>query len=126
MSFDWQAYVELANELITHQRTHTLAEAYCRASVSRSYYGVFGIARAWTRAHGIEVGPPGTHWRVREQYERSLTPDYKKIGAYLHKLWKERKDADYEDSAVVDRRRAATAHRLAERALNRLRSIGAL
>lgn len=45
MSFDWHLYVALASELLETAKTEGMEEAYFRSSISRSYYGVFCIAR---------------------------------------------------------------------------------
>lgn len=43
MSFDWEDYIRLSEELI--KKTGALEEANFRSSISRGYYGVFCIAR---------------------------------------------------------------------------------
>jgi len=45
MSFDWRTYLQLADALIKHQTATVPQEAYLRSAISRSYYGVFCIAR---------------------------------------------------------------------------------
>lgn len=126
MSFDWRLYVQLADELIGYQRTSTLQEAYLRSAISRSYYGVFCIARNFLISKGVTISRVNTHKFVREQYWNSTDRAEKKIGKDLLGLWQERKDADYEDFATVDISRAKTAYQLATRILNRLTNIGAI
>ncbi len=120
MSFDWKLYVQLADELINHQKTQGLQEAYLRSAISRSYYGVFCIARNFLISKSVAIPRVDTHKFVREKYWNSTDRAEKKIGKDLLGLWQERKDADYKDSATVDINRARTAHQLAIRILNRL------
>ena len=124
MNFDWKLYVQLADELINYQRIPTIQEAYFRSAISRSYYGTFCIARNFLTKRGETIPRFDTHKFVREQYQQSPDKNEKEIGNKLHRLWRERKDADYEDRATIDVKRARTAHQLATRLLNRLSSIG--
>ncbi len=126
MNFDWKLYVQLADELINHQRTAKFQEAYLRTAVSRSYYGVFCIARNFLVNRGVAIPRANTHQFVRDKYWSSPNRVEKKIGKDLLDLWRERKDADYEDGVTVDIKRATTAHQLAIRILNRLTNIGAI
>jgi len=126
MSFDWGLYIQLADELINQQRTQTLQEAYLRSSISRSYYGVFCIARNFLISKRVIIPRVDTHKFVREQYLNSPDKTKKKIGKDLYNLLRERKDADYENTATVDIKRARTAHQLSIQILNRLRDIGAI
>ena len=125
MSFDWKSYIQLAGELINHQRTPSLQKAYFRSAISRSYYGVFCIARNFLISKGTTIPKVDTHKFTRENYQNSRNRIEKKIAKDLRRLWRERKDADYEDGAIVDIKRAQTAYQLANRILNRLRNIGA-
>ncbi len=71
MSFDWKSYIQLAEELINHQRTPSLQEAYLRSAISRSYYGVFCIARNLLIHKGISIPKVDTHKFVRDKYWKS-------------------------------------------------------
>ena len=126
MSFDWKLYVQLADELINHQRIQSIQEAYFRSAISRSYYGTFCIARNLLTKRGVTIPRIDTHKFVRTTYQISPDKKEKEIGNKLHRLWRERKDADYEDGTTIDIKRARTAHQLATRLLNRLSSIGAM
>lgn len=126
MSFDWKLYVQLADELINHQRTQGLQEAYLRSAISRSYYGVFCIARNFLVSRGTTIPTANTHKFVRDKYRKSPNKAEKKIGKDLFSLWLDRKEADYEDGATIDINRARTAHQLAIRILNRFRNIRAI
>lgn len=126
MSFDWKLFVQLADELISHQRTAVLREAYFRSAISRSYYGVFCITRNLLVSRGITIPKVDTHKFVREKYLKSQNRLEKKTGKDLLDLWRDRKDSDYEDGATFDINRAKTAYQLAIRILNRLTNIGTI
>lgn len=126
MSFNWGSYIQLANELISHQRTPSIQEAYLRSAISRSYYGIFCIARNFLISRGATIPQIDTHKFVRTEYQRSSNWIEKGIGNNLQRLWKERKAADYEDGSTIDINRANTAHQLATRVLNKLTNIGAI
>jgi len=127
MTFDWRLYLQLADELINYQRTASLQEAYYRSAVSRSYYGVFCIARNFLiSSKGITIPKTDTHKFVREEYKESTNREEKKIGKDLGRLWKERKAADYEDKVKVDTYRTQVAYQLSFRTFRRLHQIGAI
>lgn len=126
MSFDWKLYIQLADELIAYQRTTSLQEAYLRSAISRSYYGIFCLARNFLISKGISIPGVDTHKFIRSNYQRSSNKAEKEIGDNLRRLWRERKDADYEDGAHIDINRANVAHQLAVRTLNRLGNIGTI
>jgi len=126
MSFDWKLYVQLAEELIDFYRSEALKEAYFRSAISCAYYGVFCIARNFLKSKGKTIPPIDTHKFVREQFKRSSDMIERKIGENLARLWKERKDSDYEDTADINRERAKTACELAKRLLQELKKIGAI
>ncbi len=67
-----------------------------------------------------------THKHVRDKHWKSANRAEKKIGKDILDLWRERKDADYEDGATIDINRARTAHGSCPDILERLRSIGAV
>jgi uncharacterized protein (UPF0332 family) len=126
MSFDWKLYVQLAEELIDFYRSEALKEACSCSAISRAYYGVFCIARNFLKSKGKTIPPIDTHKFVREQFKRSSDIIERKIGENLARLWKERKDSDYEDTADINRERAKTACELAKRLLQELKRIGAI
>lgn len=126
MSFDWKLYVQLADELITYQRTPTFQEAYLRTAISRSYYGVFCIARNFLVGGGVSIPRVDTHKFVREQYQNSQNKLERKIGDSLNRLWRRRKIADYEDKATIGINEARTAHLMALRTIGDLTNIGTI
>ena len=80
MSFDWQSYISLAEELLELSQRKSLEEACFRSAISRSYYGVFCIARNFLKKKGISIPPIDTHKFVREHYMNSSIVIEKKIG----------------------------------------------
>ncbi|MDO9289597.1 MAG: hypothetical protein Q7T83_12520 [Thermodesulfovibrionales bacterium] len=113
MSFNWKLYVDLSNELISHQRTPSLKDAYLRSAISRSYYGVFCIAREPLIYETVYDSKVESHKEVREHYNSAVTRKERQIGTKLSRLWAERKAADYDTDATFDDERARTAHKMA-------------
>jgi uncharacterized protein (UPF0332 family) len=123
MSFDWHAYLNVADELINQQRTPSLEEAYFRSAISRSYYSAFGIARAFLSHSGVSLPLKDTHKTLREEFKNSPDRTKKKIGLDLDRLWKERKDADYEGKLTVKVSKAQISYQIAHRILQDLKSL---
>lgn len=116
MSFDWKYYLDLAGELIQFNKPN-LTEACNRTSISRSYYAVFGIAKKLLAEKGEIIPSENVHQFVREKFNGSPKSVEKRIGGNLGKLWLERKEADYEESATIDKKRAETSQLMASRVL---------
>lgn len=83
------------------------------------------MARNFLVNRGVVIPRVDTHKFVRNEFWNSPNRVEKKVGKGLHDLWIERKDADYENRATVDIKRASTAYQLAIRTLNKLTNIGA-
>jgi uncharacterized protein (UPF0332 family) len=114
VSFNWQLYLELADELIHRQQTKSLEEAYWRSSISRSYYGVFCTARdrkGWQNLKTVEV-----HKYVIDKYKESSILLEKQVGKMLDELRRYRNRADYDGDTKVSKD-------LADRALVRAKCI---
>jgi uncharacterized protein (UPF0332 family) len=126
MSFNWESYIQLADGLVSYQQELDLQEAYLRSAMSRCYYGIFCTARNYLIAKNVPIPRIDTHKFVMESYQRSSSNVEKKIAKDLRRLWKERKDADYEDEASIDLKRAETALALSRRTLEILRQIEAV
>ncbi len=126
MSFDWKLYIDLADELVSYQKTSGLQDAYYRTAISRSYYGVFCIARNLLIKKGPGIPYSDEHRYVREEFKKSPKRIEKQIGEHIGRLWRERKDADYEEGASIDRTRADTACKIAKKTLSLLNYITSL
>jgi len=96
MSFDWNDYISLAEELLKRGE-----ESSYRSSVSRSYYGVFCIAR--NRKGYKQYTGGDVHWKVISEYKNSGDKNEQNVGRVLDKLRKLRNDADYNESRSVGR-----------------------
>lgn len=125
MSFNWKLYIQLSDELINYQRTAILQEAYLRTAISRSYYGVFCIARNLL-SKKITIPKIDTHKFVRKKYKDSINITERKIGASLNRLWRKRKDADYENKANININEARIAYQMACQTINDLKNIGSI
>jgi len=99
MSFDWDDYVYLAEDLLTRNE-----ESCRRTSVSRAYYGVFCRAR---NKKGYHTHTPrkgeSIHWTVINAYKNSANMDEQNVGRVLDKLRRWRNQADYNQDKTVDR-----------------------
>jgi len=126
MSFDWRSYIFLAEELLDLSQKGRLEEACLRSATSRSYYGIFCIARNFLKKKGINIRPIDTHKFVREQYMNSSIIIERKIGEDLKRLWRQRIESDYEDIANINITGVRTAIALAKKVLESLRKIGAI
>ena len=123
MSFDWKLYVELSEELIKHQQTPLLQEAYLRSAISRSYYGVFCIARNLLIPKTVFFPKEDIHKFVREQFNLAVSRKEKQIGTKLLRLWTERKAADYDEDEMFNDERAKTSYKMAVDTLNLLQEL---
>lgn len=126
MSFDWKPYLQVAEELINRQNAKGLEEAYLRSAISRSYYGIFGIARAFLKQSGVTLPSKDTHKTLRSEFKNSPDSIKKKIGFDLDRLWKDRKDADYEDAVYINLKRAQMSYQMAIRILQNFKNIGSI
>ena len=124
MSFDWKLYLLLSDELINDQKNPTLQEAYLRSAISRSYYGVFCIARNFL-AKTNTLPPYNIHNYVIVKYKKSNNKKERKIGVDLDKLRGKRISADYIDGFYVNTNEATFANQLAIQILENLKKIGA-
>lgn len=96
MSFGWEEYVYLAEELLNRKE-----EACVRSSVSRAYYGAFCIARnrkSYKKYTGRDI-----HWKVINEYKNSSNGNEQNIGRILDKLRKSRNNADYNEDRPINK-----------------------
>ena len=118
MSFDAKLFIALADELINQQKNSKLQEAYNRTAISRSYYSVYWIAREYLCSKkGFSVPIIDSHKKVREEFKKSSSREENKIGKHIDRLWKDRKDADYEKNVSIDQKGAKNTHTLAIKTL---------
>ena len=118
MSFDWHKYVVLASELLEANKTKDMEEAYFRSSISRSYYGVFCLAR---NKKGLQTHEEGNvHRKVIDEYKTSNNKNEKKVGHNLDELRRLRNRADYNEGHKVDKDIADRAIGIAEAVISQI------
>jgi len=101
MSFDWKDYIKLAKKLYDESNKDSIEEAYNRAVISRSYYGVFCISRIKA---GLEyISDPSIHKRVIGYYTNSNKPEKQAVGELLDELRRMRIKADYYRNKNIDK-----------------------
>ena len=91
MSFDWEQYLTLAEELATR-----LDEASKRTAISRAYYFVFNVAYSRLSRN---AGPCPEHAAVHkwcwDRYRDSPDPSCKQLGLVGDRMKARRVEADY-------------------------------
>ncbi len=102
MSFDWLAYLNLAQELAGQATSRSNQEAKLRSAISRAYYSAFCKARNHLRdkeGHSIpsRMNP---HEYVRDQFVKSADKARKGVGVNLNRLRIDRNKADYDDTVA--------------------------
>ena len=99
MSFNWSAYLDLAQELTTQAPASSHQEANLRCAVSRAYYAAFCKARNHLRdIDGLPVPHDGTsHRYVKEQFKKHSRKERRKTGLKLERMKLNRGKVDYDD-----------------------------
>ncbi len=116
MRFSCKCYLQLAEELISCCKSPDLStEAYFRSSISRSYYGLFLIARQVMESEGsIRSTGSGAHQQVQDHFLYSDDNNYRLVGTVLQDLRRLRNNADYNLNCIFTRRQAELAHQRAK------------
>jgi len=109
MSFNWQNFILLAEKLMQNHD-----EASLRTCISRSYYGVFCIARNKKGFKNYKY--PDIHRKVIEEYMNSNKKEERQIGKILDDLRWWRNKADYDEDERIE-------HELAKRVLLKAKNI---
>lgn len=124
MSFCWDNYIQLAEELLDNSKNNIIEEAYLRTSISRSYYGVFCLARNYLiNIKQIQIPVRDTHNFVKSVFVSSTNENEKKVGEYLKNLWRQRKKADYNDYYKVGYSKTKNIYVFANQAFSVLAKI---
>jgi len=89
MSFDWNLYIALADELILTNPN----EAKLRCATSRAYYGAFIPCRNFREYTKNEKD---VHQKVINDFKRSDSRKGVSLGNFLDSLRNKRNDADYD------------------------------
>lgn len=100
MSFDWDGYLSVANELKSGE-----SEAHWRASISRAYYAVhqIGCQKAGIREEGQ------MHRKLIEYFQGIRGSLEDQIYTDLRDLREDRVRSDYRDNIVIDQGMAIRA-----------------
>ena len=125
MSFDWNSFVDLADYLISDE-IKDINEAHIRTSISRSYYGVYGVASDYAQEKGCRLPDQNKHTYVRDRYKLSPEPQAIQIGNRLGILLSGRIRADYKKTTSLkreDAKRILTQAKATMRYLEDLRTI---
>lgn len=125
MSYNWQEYITLS-EYLKNNPCSGYEESCYRSSVSRAYYGVFGIARNFLIKNGATIPRENTHKFLINEYKNSADVLRKKIGKNLDLLRRYRTNADYEDDISLRKKEADLSCLSAKCILNDLKRIGAI
>lgn len=102
VKFDWNKYIDLAEELLKSIPDDLEDEAKERCGISRAYYGAFHRAARFLRdvAHQtINVYQKGSHNEVIKSFEYfgSNNRKYLFVAEELKRLKRKRERADYDD-----------------------------
>ncbi|MBI4784919.1 MAG: hypothetical protein HY785_26970 [Oscillatoriophycideae cyanobacterium NC_groundwater_1537_Pr4_S-0.65um_50_18] len=99
MSFNWEEYLHLAEELTGIANSIAGEEARLRSTISRAYYAAFIRARNYLRVHqDIDLPRNGdVHRYVREYFDRSSNELHRMIANDLARLRISRNRADSDD-----------------------------
>jgi uncharacterized protein (UPF0332 family) len=106
MTFDWSAFLHLAEALESGAGNGELEDARYRSAISRAYYAAFCSARDHLR-HELghdHIPRQGAHEYVRRQFQglRRVRGEYRVVGAYLRRLHVARAEADYNSEWRAD------------------------
>ena len=106
MTFTWEHFLELAQELADSPPGDNLREAKLRSAISRAYYASFHHARAYYRRR-YGTAPPGSrsgreHRLLPLALTASGSPSEEQAGDQLNTLRGLRREADYELSSSPD------------------------
>lgn len=125
--FQLGIYIKLAKELLEGQRgKDPFQEAHLRTVISRSYYGIYCMARNRLVDKGIEIRERDPHKFVREVYVASQDGIEMRIGENLGRLLRKRNTADYENDVIINFSEANTAYQQAYRTLQLFSSLDAI
>lgn len=109
MKFEWEQYICLACKLIKSGQFTLFYKASLRSAISRSYYGVYGVAATYLLEYHADVPSipdKDPHRFVRDKFQSSSNMGESKVGENMRRLWRGRKDSDYDDNFDVDQNNA--------------------
>jgi hypothetical protein len=100
MSFDWLAYLTLAEYMNQNVSKFPEEEACYRCVVSRAYYAVYCLARNYVRDSDNVIFSSNDHQALQDYLIQHPHKPRKKLGKQLRDLHQHRKGADYDDDLI--------------------------
>jgi uncharacterized protein (UPF0332 family) len=123
MSFDWNKYQTIADQLIKLQDKQGIEEAYYRTAASRSYFAAFHSVRKVLELAGTTIPRGKEHEFVRGQCASSSNKKYTIIGNNLSRLHNNRVKADYKSNYIFVKNDAESSCWLANSIFNSVKNI---
>ncbi|NLS77953.1 MAG: HEPN domain-containing protein [Chloroflexi bacterium] len=125
MSFEWAAYLELAENLAGTPEDDPCLEAKLRSAISRAYYAAFCTARNHIRDVEGESVPqsPRIHEFVSAHFKVESDHSHRDVGVNLDRLRLIRNRADYDDDLDGLKAMAQKALHRAQHVINRLEGL---
>jgi len=125
MNFNWELYICLACKLIKTPGSSHLHEASLRTAISRTYYGVYGVATTYLleKKNTPYIPRENPHGYVREQFKNSTNRKEVQVGENMSRLWRGRQNADYADNFGVDSSEADRHLKIAIDTVNELNKL---
>jgi uncharacterized protein (UPF0332 family) len=115
--FDWQQYLEIATDLLTHPPE--AVEAGYRTAASRAYYAAFHRSRETIESErGAKLGQQSIHSEVLRYFQGR--PGREEVAQSLERLLNKRRHADYNGHRPFPPEEAQLALELARRVLSGL------
>jgi hypothetical protein len=93
MSFEWSAFLDVAQDVGRRREP-----AYLRTAISRAYYAVLGQARLRLRDDGRILRGIDSHQQVWEAFESAPDRQRREIGRLGMRLRRLRVEADYHET----------------------------
>jgi uncharacterized protein (UPF0332 family) len=104
VAFDWHKYLDLAKKL--HCQPEEEAQ---RSSVSRAYYSVFCTARNHLKKKGMYFPQKGEEHKLVWDRFLNARRECRELGLLGDRLFRRRKEADYDDQTTKDFSKEAEA-----------------
>ncbi len=121
MSFDWENYITLAEDLKT-KRNISIKEAYHRCIISKAYYGIFKIIYEFLQTEGFNP-KRNVHRSTIDQLEQAPDPIRKTIASNLRTLKIKRVKADYDSGITMNLQDAEFQIILAKEVLKQFKEL---
>ena len=124
-TFDAEAFIHVARDLLDSANTTASREAQCRTAAGRAYYAVYGLMRM-RMCDAVQrdvFRGAGNHGKVAKGLKWHGTTPLKRIAPYFNVLLDYREKSDYDYATRVDEDDANDAISKAEWILGRIRTL---